>query len=95
MSSTGRLLSFGKATDYSSMKGTQLSQKAVDGRAMIDVPPPASNETSAVDFAFSETCFQSGGVENEPWWSVDLGSVFHITGIHFYGKITDIGIMSL
>lgn len=77
----GRELSLGRPTTSSSVYTS--SDKAVDGH-FLDV-----NQTSEVDV--NSTCFQTAGSETNPWWTIDLGAVYNILDIYFYGKLTDVG----
>lgn len=77
----GRELSLGRPATSSSVYTS--SDKAVDGLFLV------VNQTSEVDV--SSTCFQTAGSETNPWWTIDLGAVYNILDIYFYGKLTDVG----
>lgn len=79
----GRELSLARPVLSSSVYGDLYPDNAVDGRFL------GENETSAADVA--STCFQSAGGEGNPWLTIDLGAMFNVVDIYFYGKRTNVG----
>ena len=95
-----RVLSLSKPTDYPSLYGERYSYKAVDGQIISDFNetdlwtkyPALLNKTEETqEFIYTLTCFQTGGVDKDPWLLVDLGKIYRLFGLKFYGKNSGLG----
>lgn len=73
----GREVAFNQPAKQSSDHALWLAGKAVDGRY------PLHGESSNVE---EHVCSRTLGIENNPWWQVDLEKPFVINDIYFYGR---------
>ncbi|XP_060578346.1 uncharacterized protein LOC132735420 isoform X2 [Ruditapes philippinarum] len=75
----GRVTSFNKETDQISTYEQFNSSKSVDGHNL-------SNFSGNFEPATRETCSATQPTEENPWWLVNLGQIFEIQDIYFYGR---------
>ncbi|XP_053398611.1 uncharacterized protein LOC123556423 isoform X2 [Mercenaria mercenaria] len=76
----GRQTSFNMETDQSSTYQQFHSFRSVDGHDL------SQYSGSNLESATSRTCSATNGGEMNPWWYVNLGEVFDIEDIYFFGR---------
>ncbi|XP_053398608.1 uncharacterized protein LOC128556854 [Mercenaria mercenaria] len=87
----GRQTSFNMETDQSSTYQQFHSFRSVDGHDLSQYSGISKNLESLT----RSTCSATAGNERNPWWYVNLGNIFDIQDIYFFGRRNHLGKASL